>query len=164
MIRFGLTASGESGGGEEPCPALPVSGFTSLQGHKGWLCPRTVCCGSHPRRQSGNLAEELCILGDIICPLSCPRLCMQPMPLWLLCFQKRGQEKFAKYFLGALASDTFPTVCRTCSVLSSSLAPRYTKNPDLYFKCSRRELAWMFHIPPPKCDQFGLSSVFSKPY
>lgn len=165
MIQFGLTASGESGDGEGPCPALLASEFTSMQSHKAWLCPTAICCGSQPEGQSGHLAKELWILGDIICPLSCPRLCMQPMPLWLLHFQK--QKNLQNIFWESLQVIPSPLsagpgclIMTNCSMLSSSLAPRYTKNPRLLLQMFKKGVVLDASHPTSKIRSIWPSVFF----
>lgn len=127
-------------GGPLPSPAracvCPSTGPHSLavpQGHLLW---------SHPKL-SQDTFQEMQVLGDTLCTLSLhPSLCLQPLPLRLLCFQKRGKKTSLQNIfrepLQVIPSP--PPAGPAClitlhdSVLNSSQAPRHTTPPDIYMK------------------------------
>lgn len=115
------------------CPSTGPQILAVPQGHLLW---------SHPKL-SQDTFQEMQVLGDTLCPLSLhPSLCLQPLPLQLLCFQKRGKKTSLQNIFreplqvipSPLPAGPACLITLHYSMLNSSQAPRHTTPPDIYMK------------------------------
>lgn len=159
MIQFGLgrVVMERTPAQHCQCLCLPVRRVTTPGCAPG---PSAV---AQTQRGSEDTLPRSCRYRDIICPLSCPRLCMQPMALWLLHFQKRGQKNLQNIFGESLRVIPSPLsavpgclIKPNYSMLSSFLAPRYTKKHRPLLQMFRKGVVLGASHPTSKYDQFGL--------
>lgn len=146
------------------CLRLPVCRVTKPSGAPGPLAVACAQKGSQDSfpRSSGYLETSFfcsaalgCACSSHLCGFSTSRREVN----------KNLQNIFwesLQVILSPLPAGPGCLIVPNCSMLSSSLSPKYTKTPRPLLQ--RRELSWILHNPPPKYDQFGISSVFSKPY